>query len=470
MKSRVKLVSVLSFLVLAIVFALFSKQTTERTSAIGSGPPAGFSSAPGENSCTACHGGAMGNGTFVITPPPYYLPGQTYPVEIRHTASDITRKRWGFQMTSLVGQNGAGTFVNLNSNTQTLADNGRSYVQHTSQGTFTNQTGGAVWNTSWTAPANNVGTITMYAAGNQANSDTTSDGDLIIESFARIPQYKASMDIDGDQKTDFSIFRPNGASSEWWWLKSGAGGNAAVVFGANTDTIVPADYTGDGKTDIAFWRPSTGFWFVLRSDDFSFYAAPFGSNGDVPIPGDFDADGQADLAVFRPATLNWFINRSSGGTDIYTFGAAGDKPVIGDFDGDAKTDLAVFRPNGGTGTEWWVRRSSNGSSFAIQFGLPTDKTVVGDYTGDGKSDIAYWRPSNGTWYVLRSEDLSFFAFPFGANGDTPVPGDYDGDGRTDAGVFRAATTTWFIQRSTAGTLIQPFGIAGDLPLANAYVR
>jgi len=66
--------------------------------------------------------------------------------------------------------------------------------------------------------------------------------------------------------------------------------------------------------------------------------------------------------------------------------------------------------------------------------------------------------------VLRSEDFSFYSFPFGANGDIPVPGDYDGDGRNAAAVFRPSSSTWFAQRATGGTLIQQFGIAGDIPL------
>jgi len=81
-----------------------------------------------------------------------------------------------------------------------------------------------------------------------------------------------------------------------------------------------------------------------------------------------------------------------------------------------------------------------------------------------------FRPSTGQWFVLRSEDFSFYSFPFGTNGDIPVPGDYDGDGRNDAAVFRPSTSTWFAQRSTAGTLIQQFGITGDIPLPSAYVR
>lgn len=287
---------------------------------------------------------------------------------------------------------------------------------------------------------------------------------------APVAQNRAPFDYDGDNKTDLSIFRPG--PGEWWALRSSNGSNFALQFGNSTDKLVPADYTGDGKTDVAFWRPSNGNWFILRSEDFSFFAFPFGTTGDVPVPADYDGDGKADAAVYRESSLTWFISRSSGGTDIIGFGAAGDKPVVADYDGDAKADIAIFRPNGASGpaaSEWWVRRSSNASVLALQFGSSTDKAVQGDFTGDGKADVAFWRPSNGNWFVLRSENFSFFAFPFGANGDVPVPGDYDADGKIDAGVFRPSNQNWFIQRSTAGTLIQAFGIAGDIPTPNAYV-
>ena len=285
--------------------------------------------------------------------------------------------------------------------------------------------------------------------------------------LVRLTTKPSPFDFDGDGKTDLGIFRS--APGEWWINRSSNGSTFVTTFGNSADKIVPTDYTGDGKTDVAVFRPSTGQWFILRSEDLSFYALPFGPSGDIPAPADYDGDGKADIAVFRESTLTWYISKSSSGTDIIGFGTTGDKPVIGDYDGDNKADIAIFRPNGGIGAEWWIRRSSNGSVGAVQFGAPTDKPVAGDYTGDGKTDIAIWRPSNGNWFVLRSEDFSFYAFPFGAGGDVPVAGDYDGDGKFDAGVFRPSSNTWFVQRSTAGTLIQAFGIAGDLPLPNAFV-
>lgn len=276
----------------------------------------------------------------------------------------------------------------------------------------------------------------------------------------------APFDLDGDRKTDISIFRP--APAEWWYLRSSDGTNRAFQFGQTSDRIVAADYTGDGKSDVAFWRPSTGEWFVLRSEDSSFFSFPFGNSNDIPTPADFDGDGKADPAIFRPSSATWFIIRSTdGGSSIQGFGTSGDRPVPADYDGDRKADLAIFRPSDGT---WWLNRSQNGGTVVYNFGTGTDKTVAGDYTGDGRADVAFFRPSSNEWFILRSEDASFFSFPFGAAGDIGVPGDYDGDGKVDPAVFRPSNNTWFKLQSQSGFEAITFGIANDIPLPNAYVR
>ena len=101
----------------------------------------------------------------------------------------------------------------------------------------------------------------------------------------------------------------------------------AAQFGSPGDKPVPGDYTGDGRTDVAVFRPSDGSWLVLRSENWSYYSFPFGAAGDIPAPGDFDGDGKIDAAVFRPGTATWYLNRSTAGIQITAFGAAGDIPV-----------------------------------------------------------------------------------------------------------------------------------------------
>lgn len=270
-------------------------------------------------------------------------------------------------------------------------------------------------------------------------------------------------DFDGDGRSDISIFRPG--PREWWINRSSNGGTTAGVFGASGDMIVPADYTGDTRTDIAVWRPSTGEWFIMRSEDFSFYAYPFGTAGDIPAPADFDGDNRADSAVFRPSSGTWYIQQSGGGIRIQNFGANGDQPVVADYDNDNHADMGVYRPSTG---EWWLNRSTAGLTSFV-FGTSTDKSVQADYTGDGKADVAFFRPATAEWLILRSEDQSFAYVRFGSSGDVAAPADYDGDGKADITVFRPSNGTWFSQRTTAGVLIQQFGMNGDRPVANAFV-
>ena len=57
----------------------------------------------------------------------------------------------------------------------------------------------------------------------------------------------------------------------------------ATQWGLPRDKLVPGDYDGDGKLDLAVWRPSEGTWYVLASNN-TIITQAFGLNGDVTTP------------------------------------------------------------------------------------------------------------------------------------------------------------------------------------------
>ena len=230
------------------------------------------------------------------------------------------------------------------------------------------------------------------------------------------------LDFNGDGKTDFVIARSADRNSpSTWWISDGGAFQEVVQFGIGTtgintssataDRAAPADYDGDGKTDIAVWRPNAngdgrGVFYILRSSDAAVQIAQFGRQGDDPtVSGDYDGDGKADPAVFRKgAALTsfdpcgggavWYYRPSSAaGVDFryICWGAGGDTdfPAPGDYDGDGKMDFAVLRNSNGQGM-FYLNKSGGGTEI-FPYGLGTDQLNPGDYDGDGKTDLCLAR-------------------------------------------------------------------------------
>jgi uncharacterized protein (TIGR03437 family) len=162
------------------------------------GPPDSVSGAPGENTCTKCHGGSpnIGKGGVSITlPGASYVPNQTYPVQV--TVSDPNAFRWGFELT--VRPDGsplieAGTLASTDGMTQTISVDALQWIEHTVQGTRLGTRQAASFQFDWVAPAAGKGTIVFYAASVAANGDGTSAGDMVYVNSLKVPVAPPAME------------------------------------------------------------------------------------------------------------------------------------------------------------------------------------------------------------------------------------------------------------------------------------
>src|SRR5918997_3385838 len=148
---RIKILALALFAAFTAALLFTNNFANPHARAYSSGPPAGFTHAPGELDCSDCHTApAQSSGTLTLGVPEKYTPGQTYDITVAHASADATRVRWGFQMTALdAADERAGAFAPADDLTRVISGEGpfpaRECVEHTSKGTFPGQLNGAGW-------------------------------------------------------------------------------------------------------------------------------------------------------------------------------------------------------------------------------------------------------------------------------------------------------------------------------------
>ena len=139
-------------------------------------------------------------GSLVLTVPKTYNPGEVYDIVVKLSRSGQTAV--GFSDDSIDWHQRPGRyFCFCGYIIQILSSSdSRQYIEHTSAGTGQGISNTHSWTFKWTAPANNVGPINFYAAGNAANNNFGTSGDYIYTQSAtsEVPVYGVTLAGVGD--------------------------------------------------------------------------------------------------------------------------------------------------------------------------------------------------------------------------------------------------------------------------------
>ena len=234
-----------------------------------------------------------------------------------------------------------------------------------------------------------------------------------------------------------------------------AGGfQPAVTYpaGASPQAIVAADFTGDGKTDLAVLNAAGGVSILSGNGDGTFqaggnYATSWIASGIAA--GDFNKDGKPDLAIATSGQVGIMIGNGDGSFQSpvpYAAGVGANSIVVIDANSDGIADLAVL--NQGDATVSVLMGNGDGTfQQALIFpvtGLPSPQQmmVAGDFNGDGSPDLAITFGS-AVAFLFGNGDGTFQAaaqsqFLVGIS-NCLAAGDFNGDGKLDLVIGNAIT-------------------------------
>ncbi len=263
------------------------------------------------------------------------------------------------------------------------------------------------------------------------------------------------------------------------------------------DSVVPRDYVGDRKTEVAVYRDTNNTYYLAQFPAATNTgitldrAVPFGNalTDNPGAEGDYDGDGKADYTIVRvqSSILTWYILNSANNTfKAIPFGRTGVAGNTGtaifqgaDFTGDGRDELIfVNRNSAGGAVNYYIGDSNTGAGVITKtFGDFQDDFSVtpADYTGDGRADFVAVRQTQGAaaiWYINNSVTNVTTATAFGVaspnfDEDLPVRGNYDGVGGHDIAVYRPSNRTFYYISSANGSFQgQEAGLQDEIPLGS----
>ncbi len=299
---REKYMKTTTFQTMTGAFALFAIGAPMMMATNG-GAPQGTSGAPGETTCVACHGGQPNSGAGKLRialdgAAATYTPGQK--TRVRVTLEDPSARRWGFEL-SVKAENGntqgsAGSLQPVDANTQVLNQGSSQWITHTPSGTRNNTRGPVTFEFDWTSPSSDAaGPLVFYAAGNAANGNGSTSGDLIYASTLRVTGAVAAAPVRPafapDAVTEVATRQPGMASGAWVNLTGANLAAQEASWSPSSGQPLPTTLANvkvkvnDVAAAIAFVRP----------DRVTFLVPAETPEGDVPVV--VETDGKASDAV-----------------------------------------------------------------------------------------------------------------------------------------------------------------------------
>lgn len=287
------------------------------------------------------------------------------------------------------------------------------------------------------------------------------------------PFYLVAADFNGDTKQDLaiSVLPPSsGAGSVAVLIGKGDGTFAAHVnypVGLAPATIVAADFTGDGVTDVVVLDSETGItnkvWVLPGKGDGTFGTAVSTATGTTSGSlsyADLNHHGILDLLIADQLASSMVLMVGNGGGTFqapqrYLSGAQNTAVTIVPLD-DGNSGILAFDNASGAVNYFFADTSGAVLSPPVQsIGLSPAAIAAGDLNGDGQPDIAITDSESGNLYVLLSKGKGAFgnpaAYPLPSTPGPLALGDLNNDGALDA-IIATSGGLAVLLGSTTGSL------------------
>lgn len=275
------------------------------------------------------------------------------------------------------------------------------------------------------------------------------------------PAYLVAADFSRTGKPDLAVTQQNGASVSLLVnntlptpVPGGRSFNPPYVvstgYGNMADSITTADFTGDGKADIAVaYLEDNAVRVMIADGNGYFQPAKMYAVGKQPydvVSGDLNNDGYPDLVTANTAdgTVSVLVNNGDGtGTfpaaQTYSVGKLPFQVAIGDLNGDGIPDLAVTNYGDNTVSVLWGKLSGSALSYVAGPVLPTGTNPYGvaiaDFHHNGMNDIAVTCFGTSQLYVFQNNGGGTFQSPAIYSTDSKPTsiaiGDFNRDGNLD---------------------------------------